>query len=139
MGCCSINISAIVLECSFLVKKIQATLSDEQHSFIKSYCAFYDITLSEFIEHLCKSNMDRIAHLCLLVRNLYDANGLEVDKRVTKICYGTGCFGCKHQVACRTGQYTGTLEYGKDTTHLLTEEGIKWCKAIKASVTTKEE
>ncbi len=92
------------------LKKLQVQMPDQCHSMLKDYANAFGVTMSEVMYEAMRSYVQKHSLCCGYISSLFQIKGIAKDKRLSKECYGHGCFCCKHQTACRVGAYNGTWE-----------------------------
>ena len=85
------------------MKKVQVQMSDECHSVLKAYAAFYGRTMSEILYMFALQEIHQQSLHCSFVQQLLDAQGIRPDKRVHKPCWGYRCLSCVHAKPCQAG------------------------------------
>lgn len=63
--------------------------------------------MSELMYHFTRQEIHQASLKCITTANLLKANGIKLDKRVYKSCWGSACFYCEKEKACRVGMYKG--------------------------------
>ena len=94
-----------------MTKRVVVQMSDECHSALKQYAAFYDMTMSEVLYNCTRMQFHSQSLGCQFVENMLDKLQINLDKRASKECFSFLCFSCKHMTACKTGYYKGVVEF----------------------------
>lgn len=88
-------------------------MSDECHTVLKAYAAFYGKTLSEILYMFTRQEIQQQSLQCKFVKQLLDSQNIRQDKRINKSCWGHKCLNCIHSKACQTGVTDKTFEPSK--------------------------
>lgn len=94
-----------------MTKRVVVQMSDECHSALKQYAAFYDMTMSEILYNCTRMQFHSQSLGCQFVDDMFDKLQIKLDRRACKECFGFFCFSCKHLTACKTGYYKGVCEF----------------------------
>ena len=101
------------------LKRVVVTLSDSDAQVLKLYAAKWGLTLSQTLEEMSRSHIHGSAYVCTFARDLLNNEGVTIDKRAGKNCFGFKCRCCAHTTACRCGLYQGDWEADDRYKHLL--------------------
>jgi len=85
-------------------------MPEKCHALLKDYANAFDMTMSEVMYESMRCFVHKHSDCCGYISALFTFRKIVADKRLTKECYGHGCFACKHLVACKTGIYQGNWE-----------------------------
>ena len=103
------------------MQRIDVPVDEKFAVVLKEYCAYWGMTMGELMYEAAKQHIHSSAHFCYLSDDLLRKQGMLLDKRAPKECYGFKCRCCKHQLACRTGLYKGSWEIDDKHKHQLKE------------------
>ena len=93
------------------MKRVVVTMKDECAAMLKAYASLFQVTQGEVLYEAARSHIHGHAWTgCKGTCALLDMNGIALDKRAHKECYGFACKACKHNKACRIGQHEGSFE-----------------------------
>lgn len=101
-------------------------MSDECHSVLKSYAAFYGKTMSEILFMFARQEIQQQAEHCKFVQHLLDAHGIHTDKRAHKECWGYSCLSCAHAELCQAGLTEDTFKPTQAIKRHLKEDSTVW-------------
>ena len=105
------------------LKRVLVTMSDECGAVLKGYAALWGMTLSEVLYEATRRLIHQQVHNgCKPTAALLQHQGIKLDNRAHKTCWGGCCCICKYDTACRVGIYEGTWECSERYKHLLIED-----------------
>ena len=78
-------------------------MSDECHAVLKAYAAFFKLTMGEVLFMFARQEIQQHAQNCTFVEGLLTGQGITLDKRVSKACWGHSCLICNHTAKCQAG------------------------------------
>lgn len=100
-------------------------MSDECAAMLKGYAALFQMTQGEVLYEAARTHIHKMAQGgCKGTCALLDMNGIALDKRAHKECYGAACKACKHNKACRIGKHQGNFECDARWENLLPDEEV---------------
>lgn len=105
-----------------LMQRIDVPVDAKFADVLKDYCAYWGLTMGEFMYEAAKQHIHSSAVVCDLANGILETHGTAPDKRSSKHCYGFKCRCCGHEVACRTGVYKNYWEIADEHKHLLKEQ-----------------
>ena len=108
------------------MKKVQVQMSDECHSILKSYAAFFGLTMSEVLYQFTRQEVQQHAVHCKYVSQLIESHDVPIDKRVDKPCWGFSCLVCAHSAKCITGLTNKHFAPAEKIKKYLKEDSWAW-------------
>ena len=108
------------------LKKVQVQMSDQCHSLLKEYANAWNMTMSEVMYECTRHHIHKHSNTCEYIDVLFRFKDVKKDKRLSKDCYGCGCFSCNHITSCRTGVYQGNWEINPDLESYTGTNQRKW-------------
>ena len=95
-------------------------MSDQCGAVLKAYAAQWNLTQSEVLYEAARCLIHGQAHNgCKCTATLLESQGIKLDNRAYKECYGYACRICKHDKKCRVGSHEGLWECDERYKHLL--------------------
>ena len=104
------------------MKRVVVQLSDSDAQVLKLYAAKWGLTLSQVLEEMSRSHIHGSAATCIFARDLLNNEGVAIDKRAGKACFGFKCRCCAYTLQCRTGLYQGDWTIDDRYKHLLIKD-----------------
>ena len=98
-------------------------MSDKCGVVLKGYAALWGMTMSEVLYEATRRLIHQQVHEgCKPTAGLLEAQGIKLDNRAYKSCWGGCCCICKHDTACRVGKYKGIFECDERYKYLLSPD-----------------
>ncbi len=120
------------------MKRVQTSLDPATASALKAYAQLWDMSVQEVLAESVKFSLQKHYQLCPEAKRIMDREGLPIDKRSSKPCFGQCCFACNHSTQCRTGIYEGEWEIKAELEKYLRDPVSHQTIPLETRVATKE-
>jgi hypothetical protein len=93
------------------LKRVGVTMTARDYRVLKLYAARYDMTMGDVLKEYARAGIHKHTKICHSVEAILASEGLTLDSRLDKPCWGELCMCCVHREDCANHEYSGVFEF----------------------------